>query len=152
MKKLIKDTLKELNPEIPYSIDAEKLLLGTAAQESKYGKYVYQIGGGSALGKFQMETETFNDICENFLASRPNLMAKIIQITSVDMLNSDDLVTNDKLATCMARVHYFRQKGAIPKTLLGQANYWKDYYNTFKGKGTVEEYIENYLKYVLKVS
>ena len=61
-----------------------------------------------------------------------------------------ELIENDILSTCIARVHYLRRKEAIPKDLEGQARYWKQYYNTPKGKGTVEEYIRNYKKYVLK--
>jgi hypothetical protein len=48
----------------------------------------------------------------------------------------------------MARVHYLRRPEPIPTDLTGQAEYWKKWYNTYLGAGTVEEYIENYKKYV----
>jgi len=47
----------------------------------------------------------------------------------------------------MARIHYLRIADKIPSTLEGQAAYWKKYYNSEKGAGTVEEYIANYKKY-----
>jgi len=147
MKELIEDTIKRLDL---YKPEVVELLLGTCAQESAFGKYRRQLGGGPALGIFQCEPATFNDIIENFLVYKSELMAKIIKISGVSRLNAKELIENDILATCIARVHYLRRKEAIPKDLEGQARYWKQYYNTPKGKGTVEEYIRNYKKYVLK--
>ena len=45
------------------------------------------------------------------------------------------------------RYHYLRCPGKIPNSLEGQARYWKQFYNTRKGKGTIQEYIKNYNKY-----
>ena len=50
------------------SQEAENLLMGTAAQESALGEYIRQLGNGPALGIFQMEPETFDDIVRNYLA------------------------------------------------------------------------------------
>ena len=47
---LIKETLTGIDK---YSIDALNLLLGTAAQESRFGHYIRQLGSGPALGIFQ---------------------------------------------------------------------------------------------------
>lgn len=49
IKNLITETLTELGL---YSDDARDLLLGTCAQESAFGKYRKQLGGGPALGIF----------------------------------------------------------------------------------------------------
>ena len=62
MRKLIEDTLKLLEPEIKYTDDAINLVERTIAQESAYGKYRRQIGGGPALGISQIEPDTFNDL------------------------------------------------------------------------------------------
>ena len=62
LRNLITSVLKELNL---HSDNAVNLLMGTAAQESHLGKYRKQIGGGPALGIFQMEPATFNDIVNN---------------------------------------------------------------------------------------
>lgn len=150
IRKLVHETLKQLEPEIPYSMDTENLICGTIAQESAYGKYRRQIGGGPALGIPQMEPATFHSIVDDYLDYRPHIWNKIAQISNVLSPNSNDLVDNDKLAICMCRVQYYRQKEAIPKDLVGWARYWKKYYNTYKGKGTVEEFINNYNKYVNK--
>ena len=147
MKELIEDTLRQLEPEIPYSQEAFELVFGTGAHESMGWRYRRQLGGGPARGLFQCEKATFDDLIENYLAYRPELLAKIIQISRVDRLNFNDLETNDTLAVCICRVHYRRFKWAIPKTLEGQAKKYKIYYNSVSGKATVEDYIRNYKLY-----
>lgn len=148
MRHLVNSTILALKPEIKYSLHAENLVLGTGAQESAYGKYTKQIGGGPALGKFQMEPETHNDIWKNFLKYKPRLAKLILEISGLNEPDFKDLETNDTYACAMCRVHYFRVKEPIPTTLNGYAYYWKQYYNTPKGKGTISEFINNYLKYV----
>ena len=76
-------------------------------------------------------------------------MAKIKQVAQVSELNPSDLYLNDRLAICMCRVHYLRQKGAIPTTIEGYAKYWKYTYNTLLGKGTETEFIRNYHLWVM---
>lgn len=127
-----------------FSGNAVELLMGTCAQESALGRYREQIGGGPALGIFQMEPTTFIDIHINVLRFNPLLLKKIMKISEVKSLKPTDLLTNDILAICMTRVHYYRFKEAIPDNLTGWAYYWKKYYNTRVGKGTEEEFIKNY--------
>lgn len=144
IKTLIETTLHELSL---YSTEAVELLMGTCAQESSMGKYRRQIGGGPALGIFQMEPRTFNDIVENFLNYKKNLKEKVMTVSGIKEFNSLDLLQNDKLATAMARIHYLRVSSPIPTTLEEQARYYKKYYNTEMGMATVEEYLRNYKKY-----
>jgi len=146
MRQLIEKTISELGL---YSYEAVELILGTCAQESAFGKYRKQIGGGPALGIFQMEPNTFNDIIENFLKYKPKLMAKIIEISNVLKLSASELVENDVLAICMCRIQYYRVKETIPLNLEGWAAYWKKHYNTPLGKGTEQEFINNFKKYVV---
>ena len=47
-----------------------QLLLGTAAVES-YFIYRRQLGGGPAVGLWQMESRTARDIFDNYLRYRP---------------------------------------------------------------------------------
>lgn len=147
MRKLVEDTLKALDPEIPFSEDAVNHVWGTGAHESAGWKYRKQMGNGPALGYFQVEPATFNDICNNFLKYKPKITAKIKLICQVSALNSSDLYLNDRLAICMCRVQYFRFKEPIPNTIEGYAKLWKLRYNTPLGKGTEKEFIENYHRY-----
>ena len=134
-----------------WSEEAEDLLMGTAAQESHLGTYLMQLGGGPALGIFQMEPATHKDILVNYLSYRKDLESKVGASDE-----AEGMVGNLYYATVMARIHYLRVPEALPnKSELSDtqyvqelASYWKSYYNTPLGKGTVEEFIENYRKYV----
>lgn len=144
-RRLITETLKEISL---HSDNARELIMGTFAQESNF-KYVRQLGGGPALGYGQMEPATFNDIVVNFLRYKEDLMGKIMKASGVVTLEPDMLVENKKLMICMTRVHYLRKTEPLPsyKDIWAMGNYWKQYYNTPKGKGTVKEFVENYTKY-----
>lgn len=146
-RELISETLDEIDK---YSEDAVNLLMGTAAQESNFGKYIRQLGNGPALGIFQMEPATYDDIVNTYLRYKPDLLNDIEDSCQCNIENnSEALVWNTKLAICMSRIHYFRVKESLPNNISGYAKYWKTYYNTYKGKGTEEEFIRNYKKYVL---
>lgn len=125
----------------------EDLLLGTAAQESHLGEYLVQIRG-PAKGIFQIEPHTHDSVWTNYLAFRPEL-AERVESFATD--NRDlDLIGNIPYQVAIARCIYFPVKERIPDTREGQAGYWKAYYNTRAGKGTVEEYMSNYYRFVDK--
>ena len=84
MRELVEKTIREMGL---YSPEAAELLLGTCAQESAYGKYRKQLGGGPALGIFQCEPATFNDIVDNFLNYKKELLVKVIEVSKVQQLN-----------------------------------------------------------------
>ena len=149
-KNILKQTIIEVLHEINmHSDNAVNLLMGTAAQESNF-KYVRQIGGGPALGYFQMEPATFKDICNKWLIYQDQkLWAKVYELCNVKRFHPDDLAWNVKLMIVFARFHYRRVKEELPNDLEGYANYWKDHYNTHLGKGKVSEFIENYHRFEL---
>ena len=133
-----------------YSIDAVNLLLGTAIQESGGLRWRVQVNGGPTRGLFQMEEATYTDIWNNFLQYRPQLAdaLRVIFTPAGGSLIFDRITIDDGYAAAMARLKYFRVPNTIPGTLDGQAHYWKQYYNTPQGKGTVQDYIENWNTYV----
>jgi len=135
-----------------WSQDAGELLLGTACQESGCGRYLRQLGGGPALGIFQMEPATYRDIWANYLRYQESLAAKVIEIAGHVSPAPDVMIWNLRFAAAMARVHYRRVPEKLPTAgnLSGQARYWKQYFNTPLGKGTVQEYVENWGRYVGK--
>ena len=133
---------------------AEELLLGTAIQESMNFRYRKQIGGGPALGFFQMEPSTHDDIWKNYLRYRKGLADNISSFLpkgTADKLH--ELEVNDKYAAAMARAHYMRVQNPLPKAgdIAAQANYWKQYYNTPLGRGKPHEYLEKWEQYVSNV-
>ncbi len=128
-----------------WSESARALLLGTAAQESRLGTYLRQLGKGPALGIFQMEPATERDIWTNYLAYHPALAGKITEVTGVSGPGWQ-LHFNLAYQIAMARVHYLRVPRPLPAAddLGGLAAYWKKYYNTALGKGTVDEFVRHY--------
>lgn len=137
-----------------HSLEAENLLLGTAAQESRLGHYLHQVGGGPALGIYQMEPETHWDIWRNFLSWRPQISAKVRSLAGHrwvgEFVGDAELVGNLFYATALARIHYWRRPEPLPRAgdLAGLAHYWKAFYNTAAGRGTEAEFVENYRRYV----
>lgn len=122
-----------------YSPAAEKLLLCTALVESNM-TYIKQIGKGPALGLFQMEPNTHDDIWVNFLRYKPELAKKVAAHAIRGQGSSAQLMGNMEYATAMARVHYFRKREPLPheNDIEGMARYWKNHYNTYLGAGTID--------------
>lgn len=141
---VIRPTLEHLGL---YSLAAENLVLGTAAQESKLGTYVHQLGGGPALGIYQMEPATHRDIWDNWLAHKPELASRVRQLIAPwPAPFSRQLVTNLAYATAMCRLHYRRRPEPLPPPddYEAQAQYYKDFYNTSAGRATVEQYLRSW--------
>lgn len=139
---VIEPTLEELGL---YSVAAAELVLGTAIQESRL-TYIKQLGGGPALGLFQMEPATHDDIFTNWLIYRPDLLSRVRSMTVLRENPSLEMVWNMRYACAMCRIHYRRKREPLPPAgdRPGQAAYWKEHYNTHLGKGTEEEYIHNW--------
>ncbi len=142
---IIKPTLIELDM---YSQEAEDLVAGTIAQESHMGEYIQQLGGGPALGICQMEPATHDDIWVNWLHYRSEIAHKLYSICPDP--TAETMVFNLKYAVAMCRIHYYRQPGAIPASVHGQAAYWKAHYNTQEGKGSEADYVLNYGNYAMR--
>jgi len=137
-----------------YSIAAEQLVLGTICQESR-GVYLKQLGGGPALGICQMEPSTHKDIWLNYLKYQRDIvkdLAGYISAAAEDVYavagypDHDELISNLKYAVAMCRVHYWRKPNSLPKAndISALASYWKQFYNTVKGAGKTEEFINNF--------
>lgn len=134
---VIEPVLKKLNL---YSEEAVSLLIGTAMVESLGGDYVHQVKG-PACGIYQIEPRTANDILDNYLSHKPILEMLVRHLYIPELTLEQNLTLNLAWSTAMCRVHYLRIKAAIPKTIEGRAEYWKKYYNTSLGKGSIADYL-----------
>ncbi len=123
---------------------ARELLLGTALQESRL-RNIPQAGG-PALGYFQMEPATHDDIWENFLAYRPDLAARVTALLPDGAPLPSDLLSYPLYAAAMARLLYARVAAPLPAAgdIAAQAAYYKRWYNTPEGAATVEAYLGNW--------
>ena len=139
LKELIDSTLKEYNL---YSDEAFALVYGTIIQESRRGTYVKQKVRHfdiqkHAIGIGQMEMNTFDWLKRVFIGKYPWLIN----------VNFPELQYNLKYSILFTRLRYLVDSEPIPKTLEGQAKYWKRIYNTVHGSGTPDQYIKNYKRY-----
>jgi hypothetical protein len=128
----------------------EQLLLGTAIQESLL-IHRQQLGGGPALGLFQMETATHDDCWNNYLKFRTRLANRVKQTLDPGQEARATLMkVNDRYAAAMCRVRYMRVAAALPagNDIEAMANYWKEHYNTPLGAGTPEEFLSKWPQYV----
>lgn len=115
-----------------------QIVLGIGNKETQY-RYVRQIGGGPALGFWQMEPATHDDMWRNFIRYRPELQSAALRLLAGATPDAKLLTTRMDYAALMAALHVYRAKDALPAygNALGQARFWKDNFNTSLGKGTV---------------
>lgn len=130
-----------------YATNAAQLVLGTCLTESRL-EFLDQIESnkgdqvpGPALGVPQMEMFTHNDLWKNFIGYHPEIIANLRKLMCKDVPDDVQLRGNLLYAVAMCRLHYRRVKAAMPAEgdAKGLAQYWKTYYNTPKGAGTVEK-------------
>ena len=145
-----------LQPLDLWNPDVEELLVGTCAKESNAGNYVMQeekngpyTAGG--LGIYQEEKATHDDLWKNEITPRAELRGKILNHCNFQLPpDAMELVTNLKYATIMCRIRYLVVPKPIPSAhdIEALAAYWKEYYNTPKGAGTPQEFVDAYKRYV----
>lgn len=118
---------------------AVRLVLGTGLVESNY-EYLAQ-DGGPALGFWQMEPATCNDLFTRFLYNNSSLHSDVVRLTLAGDLVSQ-LTWNLKYAAAMCRVKYLSIPVSLPNVddLEGMAAYWLKFYNA-GGAGTIERFM-----------
>ena len=148
---VIRPTLRHLDPEIPLSRAAERLVLGTGYHESANFRYLDQMSQdperpGPAYGFWQMEAATLADHWAWLRARdgdgrlvRPALLAKIEELLAPWPTLPLQLQGNIYLSCAMARVHYRRVAEPLPdeNDAVALATYYKQHYNTGAGAATV---------------
>ena len=144
----VRDTLKEMDKVIPYSESALNLLLGSCAQETLFGTFLHQIDGPGE-GPYSMEPNTEKDIWANWLMNRYQVRLALTRTCGVLSYRDHALPWNLKYATIMARIQYRRFKDPLPPANDPRAlgAYWDIAYNRNPDKGTVEEFVGNYMHY-----
>lgn len=144
---IIKPTLEYMGGNY-YSKESAFLLLCTAAIESDCGYYIKQING-PALGIWQMEPATHDDIWGNCDAIFSDSFASHIKDLTPNYIHSGDkdLTQSPMYACAMARLKYSMDPNPLPK-LTGDNNadsrafydYYKRVYNTELGASTFDKW------------
>ena len=142
--------LQEYHPQM-WSPAAENLIVGTAAHESSGLKYVRQVGGGPALGVFQVEPDTATDVWESYLTVRAPKLGELIR----ELLwpwpdRASQLVWNSAYATAIARLVYWRRPEPLPNAddIEGLAQYWGRFYQTSNDPEKIQRFVFDYNFYV----
>ena len=134
-----------------YSKVAEELMVFTCAVESDGGTYVRQVKG-PALGIYQCEPSTHNDLWRNYIINRNNYISILALNFGVNIIPDESkLVTDLRYATAVCRLHYARVKEALPQSeedIDKIWEYYKKYYNTELGKSTKTKSIAAYKKFL----
>jgi hypothetical protein len=134
------------------TLNAEKLLMGTAAHESCGFIYIHQAPG-PAVSIYQIEPNTANLVFKrvinesNALSERyENLYQNInsILIHGIDLV--EQLHGNLYLATIIARLVFWFDPKPLPTDPRDMAEYYKRVYNTEKGKATSAQWLAAYRK------
>ncbi len=134
-----------------YSDDAVALLVFTCAAESNGGTYLKQIRG-PALGIYQMEPETHNDIWQNYII-RSNKTLLTVMINNFGCGRQPDeerLIYDLRYATALARIHYARIPTRLPNAedTAGIWRYYKQHYNTMDGKADPKRAMTAYQAFI----
>jgi hypothetical protein len=149
-------------PTPEYGERVARLLFGTAAQESglewerqRSVRWETEIGGFS---KWQVEAGSI-EASLWYLRRRRDVLERATGWLFGDShapVNWPDVIPfgavlwalrlndNDRIGVLFARVHYFRVAEPVPGTVEEQAGYWKRWYNSAAGAGTVEQYLGNW--------
>ena len=144
---IIKPALHDL---VMYSPEAEELLVFTCAVESNGCSYIKQESG-PALGIYQMEPRTYNDIWQNYVVKKGSLILTMISNFHASFMPDEQRLMYDwRFATAMARLFYaiIPEPLPNPKDIDALWCYYKIYYNTKLGAAQKAESIKKYSTYL----
>lgn len=123
---------------------ADVLLLATGAQESHCGEYVKQIGG-PALGWPQIEPFTHRQTLCWAMTHAPHVFCRHDSIDA-------RLIYDFCYATKVARLIYYSWPDPLPPVECdAMFAYYKEKYNSTQGAATLEQWRENWARYVQPV-
>lgn len=121
---------------------ANLLMLETSQQETHLGEFEDPGDYTAGVGLCQADPIGFQDVQRR---TRDHNLEAIKEAFGIDLLEVEhrELAYSPLLAFIVCRLHYKLRPERIPMDIHGRAEYWKKFYNSELGKGTVEEYVEN---------
>ena len=128
-----------------YSDDALALVVRTGMAESGYRALKGYGEGNPAIGFWQIEPATMNDMITNYIHYRSHYKKNLISLgMNFEKDTIMSVMSNLAVQAALCRLHYRRDKDPLPSwdNLEGQASYWKRVYNTVEGRGTVKHFMK----------
>lgn len=124
--------------------DAYRLILETAGVESKFGT-VRDRTINAGIGVCQFDKIPFYDRKPKMMKYRDRILTDLG--VDLNLIKWEHLRYDSFVSLIMCRLYYKIIQEPLPIDLEGRAKYWKKYYNTRAGKGTVEHYIKSSKKF-----
>lgn len=118
---------------------ADLLLLETATTETGLGT-IADTTEKAGMGICQFDEDPFNDLKKRSMSYRDNILKELG--VDIKLVEWEHLRYNSFLSLLFCRLQYKPFNEEIPATIEGRGAYWKKYYNSIFGKGTVEHYLK----------
>lgn len=124
------------------------LVMATAAAESEFSA-IHQVGGGPALGLWQIEPATAQDVWANYLEHRGALAAGIQRLLHKGS-RDQQVASNLAYGAALCRIIYLRRPEPLPRLgdIPAYAAFWKAHFNTPAGKGVPAEFVARYARLI----
>jgi len=125
-----------------YSDDRLDMVFATGAAESLYQDIKQH--NGEAASWFQIERKTHDDLYRFLTVNKKQyIIDGLIKLTHGRIHFKEVLVNPFYAAACCA-IRYMYEPSPLPKAgnRTAQAAYWKQFYNSSKGKGSEGEFLE----------
>lgn len=136
---------------IPKDRNVTLLLLETAAVESSRGIDVKQKGG-PARGVFQIEPYTEKYLLSWLKKNHPDAYKEVMHFYNNKESKEWNRTYNVPYSIAISGAYYWHRCGdkllSLIETREDRSRIWKQFYNTYKGKGTVSKYHEKAEKYL----
>lgn len=154
VRPVLKKVAELTKNRVPLSGEAEDILVMIPAHESNLGEFLAQIGGGPALGVFQIEPETARWVLEDYLVRPKNraLLDATCLFFCPGLTLEENLASNLPFQVALARMILWTKPEKLPKFaesreyLDALAQYAKTHWNTEGGAAKPEDYLRAYLK------
>lgn len=129
-----------------WSHASENLVMGTGFVESRF-EHIKQRGGGPALSFWQVEPDTYRWVTYRARNDEARYPA-VLRALGMEAFpaNPEHMIGNMELALLICRLKYWYIPEALPEPFdIGAlAKYWKKYYNTEEGRGSVQQFVHAY--------
>lgn len=127
---------------------ARQLLAGTCCAESDFATFPDVHPEKLGVGVTQFDQIGFDDVK---LRTRTKHKKRFERGYSVkfDEIELKDLAYNPELALAFTRLKYLLVPEPLPCSDIGQALYWKKYYNTYhpNAAGSIEKYLDDWKRF-----
>ena len=143
---VVRRTLKALHPQIPFTSNAECLVMETIAHESGLGTYLNDTPDAPSRGIAQIEEPTFRWLKRLSASRYSSVGTKLHQLFGNP--EHDQLSVRMDLSVAFCRFRYFIVKEPIPDSVEERASYWARYYQTTNDPQKIQNYISNARKYL----